>query len=57
MSRNTRYSPELRERAVRMAIEKRAADSGGFRTPIPIESGHPFRGFRTPEGARRLTFV
>jgi len=23
MSRNTRYSPELRERAVRMAIEKR----------------------------------
>ena len=24
MSRNTRYSPELRERAVRMAIEKRA---------------------------------
>jgi hypothetical protein len=34
-----------------------SADSGGFRTPIPIESGHPFRGFRTPEGARRLTFV
>jgi transposase len=24
MSRNTRYSPELRERAVRMAIEKRS---------------------------------
>ena len=24
MSRNSRYSPELRERAVRMAIEKRA---------------------------------
>ena len=24
------------------------ADSGGFRTPIPIESGHLFRGFRTP---------
>ena len=23
MSRNSRYSPELRERAVRMAIEKR----------------------------------
>ncbi|NNN03580.1 MAG: RES domain-containing protein, partial [Acidimicrobiaceae bacterium] len=21
------------------------ADSGGFRTPVPIESGHPFRGF------------
>jgi hypothetical protein len=25
-----------------------SADSGGFRTPVPIESGHPFRGFRTP---------
>lgn len=33
------------------------ANSGGFRTPIPIESGHPFRGFRTPEEARRPAFV
>jgi hypothetical protein len=27
-------------------------DSGGFRTPLPIESVHPFRSFRTPRGRR-----
>jgi len=34
-----------------------AADSGGFRTGVPIESVHPFRSFRTPQRGRRLTFV
>jgi RHS repeat-associated protein len=29
-----------------------AADSDRFRTPIPVDSGHPFRGFRTPPGGR-----
>ena len=24
------------------------ADSGRFRTPVPVDSVHPFRGFRTP---------
>jgi hypothetical protein len=33
------------------------ADSEGFRTPVPIESGHPFRSFRTPWEVRRLAFV
>ncbi len=31
-----------------IAYSDEVADFGGFRTPVPIESGHPFRGFRTP---------
>ena len=30
---------------------------GVFATPVPIESVHPFRSFRTPRRGRRLTFV
>lgn len=29
-----------------------AGGSGGFRTPVPVESVHGFRSFRTPEGGR-----
>ena len=29
-------------------------DSGGFRTPIPIDSVHRFRSFRTPLGRGRV---
>ncbi|MGH9075529.1 MAG: HAMP domain-containing protein, partial [Acidimicrobiales bacterium] len=37
--------------------ERDDEDSGGFRTPIPIESGHPFRGFRTPGAGGRVALA
>jgi len=31
--------------------------AGGFRTPIPIDSVHPFRSFRTPRGGGRVALM
>lgn len=31
-----------------LVTDRAGAYSGGFRTPVPIESVHPFRSFRTP---------
>jgi hypothetical protein len=36
------------DRVVSSAPMELAADSEGFRTPVPIESVHRFRSFRTP---------
>jgi hypothetical protein len=41
---------DLFDQALVYARETRSirADFGGFRTPVSVQSVHPFRGFRTP---------
>jgi YD repeat-containing protein len=42
---------------LRYTYNPNGGGSGGFRTPIPIESVHRFRGFRTPVGGPRSAAV
>ena len=55
MTKTSKFSPEVRERAVRMVREHRgeypcvfrrkpASDSEPSRPPIPTDVGHPLRG-------------
>jgi len=47
-----RYQGELRCLLQFLELEGRLAESARIRTVVPIESVHPFRGFRTPQAER-----
>jgi transposase len=59
---NDLQDPELPEEArslgrTLLRWKHQIADSGRFRTPVPIESVHPFRSFRTPPRGRLTTLA
>ena len=63
MKKSTRYSPEVRERAVRMVLEHQTGYDSQWATSWPVDwevvdaGAEPDNGLRCPNGGRVMTTV